>query len=133
MFHAGSGVGTVTKAGLPIAVGEAAINPVPQKMMREVITTACTRHKCAADFSVTISVPGGENIARKTWNPRLGIIGGLSILGTTGIVIPYSCSAWIHSIRSGVNIARAMGLGHIVAATGDLSEKAARIYFSLPL
>ena len=132
VFHAGSGVGTVTKAGLPVPVGEAAINPVPRSMMEEVINTTCTRHKCAADFSVTISVPGGENIARKTWNPRLGIVGGISILGTTGIVIPYSCSAWIHSIHSGINVARAAGLTHIVGATGDISEKAARAHLGLP-
>ncbi len=132
VFNAGSGVGTVTKAGLPIAVGEAAINPVPRKMMSEVIIAACVQHKCAADFSVTISVPDGENIAQKTWNPRLGIVGGISILGTTGIVIPYSCSAWIYSIRSGIDVARAAGLTHIVGSTGDISEKSARTLLGLP-
>ncbi len=132
VFVAGSGVGTVTKAGLPIAVGEAAINPVPRQMMKEVIGALCAQHKCAADFSLTIWVPGGENIAQKTWNPRLGIVGGISILGTTGIVIPYSCSAWIYSIRSGIDVARAAGLTHIVGATGDISEKTARTHLGLP-
>ncbi len=132
VFIAGPGVGTVTKAGLPIPVGQAAINPVPRKMMEEVIGALCAEHNCASDFLVTISVPGGENIAQKTWNPRLGIVGGISILGTTGIVIPYSCSAWIYSIRSGIDVARAAGLTHIVGATGDISEKAARAHFGLP-
>lgn len=132
VFRAGSGVGTVTKAGLPIEVGEAAINPVPREMMREVVLMLCARHDCASDFLITISVPGGENIARNTWNPRLGIVGGISILGTTGIVVPYSCSAWIYSIRSGIDVARAAGLTHIVGATGDISEKAARAHLDLP-
>jgi len=132
VFKAGKGVGRVTKPGLKLEVGQAAINPVPRKMMVEIIKTICARNNKAMDIEVEISVPGGEQIAQKTWNPRLGIIGGISILGTTGIVIPYSCSAWIHSIHSGIDVARAMGLGHIVGATGDLSEKAARRYFSLP-
>jgi cobalt-precorrin-5B (C1)-methyltransferase len=124
-FHAGAGVGIVTKPGLPLPVGEPAINPVPRKMMTEVVTVLAEAHGVAADFAVTISVRDGEKLAEKTWNPRLGIIGGLSILGTTGIVIPYSCSAWIHSIHRGVDVARAMGLTHVVGSTGDTSEKAA--------
>jgi len=132
VFCAGPGVGTITKPGLPVPVGEAAINPVPRKMMSEVIGALCALHRCAPDFIVTISVPDGENIAQKTWNPRLGILGGISILGTTGIVIPYSCSAWIHSIRSGIDVACAAGLTHVVGATGDISEKAARTHLNLP-
>ena len=119
-FVAGVGVGMVTRPGLPIPPGEPAINPMPRQMMREV---AAARGE--ADLEITISVADGAALALKTWNPRLGIVGGLSILGTTGIVIPYSCAAWIASIQRGVDVARAMGLTHLVGATGDLSEKAA--------
>jgi cobalt-precorrin-5B (C1)-methyltransferase len=132
-FHAGSGVGTVTRPGLPLKVGEPAINPVPRKMMTEVVEELATAHGVAPDFAITISVRDGEKLAEKTWNPRLGIIGGLSILGTTGIVIPYSCSAWIHSIHRGIDVARAMGLSHVVGSTGDTSEKAAMARLKLPL
>ena len=132
-FHAGKGVGTVTKPGLPLEVGEPAINPVPRKMMREVIEELSAAHGLAPDFAVTISVKDGEKLAAKTWNPRLGILGGLSILGTTGIVIPYSCSAWIHSIHRGIDVARAMGLAHVVGSTGDASEKAAMARLGLPI
>jgi len=125
-FAAGPGVGTITKPGLPLGVGEPAINPVPRQMMTEAIGAICMAQGVAPDIVVTVSVPKGETIAQKTWNPRLGIVGGLSILGTTGIVIPYSCSAWIHSIHRGVDVARAGGLTHLVGATGDASERAAR-------
>src|SRR5690606_18894342 len=73
----------------------------------------------------TIAVRDDERLAEKTWNGRLGIVGGLSILGTTGIVVPYSCAAWIASIQRGVDVARATGLTHLVGSTGDISEKAA--------
>lgn len=132
VFKAGSGVGTVTKPGLPIPVGEPAVNPVPRQMMREVIDTYCVQKNISPDFVIEISVPNGEKIAQQTWNPRLGILGGISILGTTGIVIPYSCSAWIHSIHRGVDVARAIGLPHVVGATGDASEKAAQKHLNLP-
>jgi cobalt-precorrin-5B (C1)-methyltransferase len=132
VFRAGSGVGMVTKAGLPVPVGEAAINPVPRAMMRAEIEALCAEHGYAPDVEVTVSVPGGEAIAEKTWNPRLGIVGGLSILGTTGIVHPFSCSAWIHSIHRGVDVARAEGLTHVIAATGSTSEAAAQAIYGLP-
>ena len=127
-FKAGEGVGTVTKAGLPIAVGEPAINPVPREMMRKVIEEQGGR-----DVEIEISIPGGEALAQRTWNPRLGIVGGLSILGTTGIVQPFSCAAWIASIHRGVDVARAMGLSHIAGCTGSTSEDAVRVHFKLPL
>jgi cobalt-precorrin-5B (C1)-methyltransferase len=123
-FHAGEGVGTATLPGLPVAVGEPAINPTPRKMICETIEGVASSFDTAADFEITIAIPGGEILAQKTMNGRLGIIGGLSVLGTTGIVKPYSCSAWIHSIHSGIDVARAAGLGHIAAATGKTSESA---------
>jgi len=132
VFHAGAGVGTVTRQGLPIKPGEAAINPVPRAMMRAQIEELCVRFNVPADVHITLSVPNGENIAKKTWNPRLGIVGGISILGTTGIVHPFSCSAWIHSIYRGIDVARAAGADHIIAATGSTSEDAAQKRYHLP-
>jgi len=124
-FHAGKGVGTVTKSGLPIPKGEAAINPIPRKLMTEVIEEACRAHGIEPDIKVTISVPDGEKIAERTWNPRLGILGGISILGTTGVVHPFSCSAWIHSIHRGIDVSRAQSVTHVLGATGSTSETAA--------
>lgn len=124
-FHAGAGVGMVTKSGLPIPKGEAAINPVPRKLMTEVVNELCKIHGIEPDISITISVPNGEKIAERTWNPRLGILGGISILGTTGVVHPFSCSAWIHSIHRGIDVSRAQGVTHVLAATGSTSETAA--------
>ena len=131
-FVAGDGVGTVTKPGLPIAVGEAAINPVPRAMMTAEIVALASQHQVAPDVEIRISVPGGSAIAENTWNPRLGILGGISILGTTGIVHPFSCAAWIHSIHRGIDVARAEGLTHLLGATGSTSEKAAQVYHNLP-
>ncbi|OAN46673.1 cobalt-precorrin-5B (C(1))-methyltransferase [Paramagnetospirillum marisnigri] len=124
VFRAGAGVGTVTRPGLPLAVGEPAINPVPRRLMIAEAVEAASRHGRAADLEIEISVPGGERIALGTWNPRLGILGGISILGTTGVVVPYSCSAWIHSIQRGIDVARACGLIHVAGCAGSTSEKA---------
>ncbi|GAA0688733.1 cobalt-precorrin-5B (C(1))-methyltransferase [Kitasatospora atroaurantiaca] len=132
VFRAGPGVGTVTKAGLPLAVGEPAINPVPRQMIRDAVAEVAARHGGSGDVEVEISVDHGEEIARSTWNPRLGILGGLSILGTTGIVVPYSCSAWIDSIRRGVDVARAAGRTHVAGCTGSTSEKVAVAVHGLP-
>jgi cobalt-precorrin-5B (C1)-methyltransferase len=131
-FRAGDGVGTVTRAGLPIAPGEPAINPVPRRMIADAVAEIAAANGRAADAEVEISIPGGEALAAKTLNARLGIVGGLSILGTTGIVVPYSCSAWIASIHSGIDVARAAGLAHIVGATGVNSEAAAQKLYDLP-
>ena len=128
-FKAGPGVGTVTRPGLPVPPGEPAINPVPRKMIAEAVAEAAGE---AADIEVEISVPDGETMALKTLNGRLGILGGISILGTTGVVIPYSCSAWIHSIFRGVDVARAAGLDHVAGATGSASEAAIRKLHGLP-
>ena len=131
VFRAGEGVGTVTKAGLPLPVGDPAINPAPRAMMEAAIGEVAAAHGMPADADITIAVPGGAAIAARTWNPRLGIVGGLSILGTTGIVIPYSCSAWIQSIRSGIDVARANGLTHVAGATGKTSETAVAAHYGL--
>jgi cobalt-precorrin-5B (C1)-methyltransferase len=84
------------------------------------------------DVEITITIPGGEELARKTLNQRLGIVGGLSILGTTGVVVPYSCASWIHSIHRGIDVARAAGLTHVAAATGSTSERAVQELYDLP-
>ncbi|EIM28423.1 cobalt-precorrin-5B (C(1))-methyltransferase [Microvirga lotononidis] len=131
-FRAGEGVGTVTRAGLPLPPGEPAINPVPRQMIRDNLDEAARSVGGTVDIEVEISIPGGEAIAQKTLNPRLGILGGLSILGTTGVVVPYSCSAWIHSIYRGIDVARAGGVDHVAGATGSTSEKAVQILHDLP-
>ncbi|MDJ0896152.1 MAG: cobalt-precorrin-5B (C(1))-methyltransferase CbiD, partial [Alphaproteobacteria bacterium] len=109
-FLAGEGVGTVTKAGLPVPPGEPAINPGPRQMIADALADVAEAHDAPLDVAVTISIPDGERMAQQTMNPRLGIVGGLSILGTTGVVIPYSCASWIHSIHRGIDVARAEGL-----------------------
>jgi cobalt-precorrin-5B (C1)-methyltransferase len=132
LFRAGEGVGTVTKPGLPIPPGEPAINPVPRQMMQAVLADMAAREGRSEDVAITISVPGGAELAQKTWNPRLGIVGGLSILGTTGIVRPFSCAAWIASIHRGIDVARAEGLTHLAGCTGATSEKATQALLGLP-
>lgn len=130
-FKAGPGVGTVTKPGLPLAVGEPAINPVPRKLMCETVEEVAQAQGVTADLEIEISVPGGEDLAQQTWNPRLGILGGISILGTTGVVVPYSCSAWIHSIHQGIDVARATGLAHVAGCTGSTSQAAVQALYGL--
>jgi cobalt-precorrin-5B (C1)-methyltransferase len=132
IFQAGAGVGTVTLAGLPLPPGEPAINPMPREMIRTAIAEVMAEHGGTGDVIVEIGVPGGEKIAERTLNGRLGILGGLSILGTTGIVVPYSCSAWIHSIYRGIDVARAAGLEHVAGATGSTSEAAVARLYGLP-
>lgn len=131
-FHAGSGVGTVTKPGLPLPIGEPAINPVPRAMIAENIGEVAQLFDRGADAIVEISIPGGEQLAQRTLNSRLGIVGGLSILGTTGIVVPYSCAAWVHAIHRGIDVARAQGFTHVAGATGATSEKAVQRLHDLP-
>ncbi len=131
-FFAGEGVGTVTKPGLPIGVGEPAINPVPRLMMNQQVADVFKELSVEFPLDITVSVPGGAALAEKTWNPRLGIVGGLSILGTTGIVRPFSCAAWIASIHRGIDVAVASGLTHVVGATGSTSETTVRGLYDLP-
>lgn len=134
MFRAGEGVGTVTRLGLPLPPGEPAINPKPREQIQQALRDALAaggQDGAPLDFIVTVSIPGGAALAEKTLNRRLGIVGGLSILGTTGVVVPYSCAAWIHSIHRGIDVARAAGLTHLAAATGSTSEAAIKAMYRL--
>jgi cobalt-precorrin-5B (C1)-methyltransferase len=132
VFRAGEGVGTVTRAGLPVAPGEPAINPAPRRMIKAAIGEVARVYCLAGDATVEISIPGGEKIAERTLNGRLGIVGGLSILGTTGIVVPFSCAAWIDTIYRGIDVARAAGLSHIAGSTGSTSEASIKALHGLP-
>lgn len=131
-FRGGDGVGVVTKPGLPIAVGEPAINPVPRQMMQDMVSALSTKLNGPTDVVIEISVPTGAALASKTWNPRLGIEGGISILGTTGVVRPFSCSAWIASIHRGIDVARANALPHVIGSTGATSETYGKTLYGLP-
>lgn len=131
VFRAGDGIGTVTRAGLPLAIGEPAINPGPRKMIEGVIRALAAEHDAPPDVVVTVSIPGGQALAEKTLNGRLGIVGGLSVLGTTGVVVPYSCASWISGIHSGIDVARAAGIAHVAGATGSTSEDAVRKMYDL--
>ena len=132
VFRAGAGVGTVTRPGLPLPPGEPAINPVPRQMIRAAIAQVAAEYGVSGDAVVEVSIPHGEEMALRTLNGRLGIVGGLSILGTTGIVVPYSCAAWIDSIQRGIDVARASGLTHVAGATGSVSEAAVQALHRLP-
>ncbi|MCZ8516348.1 cobalt-precorrin-5B (C(1))-methyltransferase [Paenibacillus filicis] len=124
LIDGGPGVGRVTKPGLPVPVGEAAINPVPRKMIREAVEDVLNRFELPdRGVAVTVSVPGGEEIAKKTLNGRLGILGGISILGTRGIVVPFSTSAYKASVAQAVRVAVAGGCRHLVLSTGGRSEQ----------
>ncbi len=132
-FRGGPGVGRVTKPGLPVPVGEPAINPVPRQMIKEAVREAfADRGYRPFPLVVTISVTDGDQLARKTPNHRLGIVGGLSILGTTGIVRPVSAKAWTDTIEASMRVARAAGLERVLLATGRTSEAAAQQLLGLP-
>jgi cobalt-precorrin-5B (C1)-methyltransferase len=136
VIKGGIGVGTVTKPGLPIPIGEPAINPVPSRMIEEAVLEAvdnCRGTACRAPtIEITISVPEGEVLAKKTLNHRLGIVGGISILGTTGIVKPVSTEAWTATISSSMDVAKAMGLNEAVLSAGRTSEKSHMKKYGLP-
>ncbi|MEW6500417.1 MAG: cobalt-precorrin-5B (C(1))-methyltransferase CbiD [Thermodesulfobacteriota bacterium] len=132
MLCGGEGVGLVTKPGLPVPVGEPAINPVPRKMIGAAVAEALAGSGKEGRVRVTVSVPGGEALAAKTLNARLGIKGGLSILGTTGIVRPVSAEAWTATITASMDVARAAGLEAIVLSTGRTSERAVQELLGLP-
>jgi cobalt-precorrin-5B (C1)-methyltransferase len=105
---------------------------VPRRMICDAIAEVAAAAQGSGDVEVEIGVADGERLAAKTLNARLGIVGGLSILGTTGIVVPYSCAAWIHSILRGIDVARAAGLTHIAGSTGSNSEGAVQKFHRLP-
>ncbi len=133
-FRAGPGVGTITLPGLPLPPGEPAINPMPRAMIIDNLRRVAGLDDAQPDPDVVVEVgiDDGAELARRTLNPRLGIIGGLSVLGTTGVVVPYSCSAWIDAIRRGVDVARALGHEHVAGCTGSTSERVAQELFGLP-
>jgi cobalt-precorrin-5B (C1)-methyltransferase len=119
---AGPGVGTVTLPGLGLAVGAPAINPVPRRMIRAAVAEVTDRA-----VALTVSVPGGEEMAARTSNARLGIVGGISILGTTGIVRPFSTASWRASVVQQVEVAAAQGQKHLVLSTGGRTDAAAQV------
>jgi cobalt-precorrin-5B (C1)-methyltransferase len=122
VLDGGVGVGRVTKPGLPVPIGEAAINPVPRKMIREAAQEVLNQFEIERGIKIVISVPAGEEIAKKTLNGRLGILGGISILGTRGIVVPFSTSAYKASVAQAINVAKEAGCDHIVLSTGGKTE-----------
>jgi cobalt-precorrin-5B (C1)-methyltransferase len=119
----GIGVGRVTKPGLSVPVGEAAINPVPRRMITNEVEAVLNEYGVERGVKVVISVPDGEGMAKKTLNARLGIIGGISILGTRGIVVPFSTAAYKASVVQALQVAKASGIRHAVLTTGGSSEK----------
>ena len=129
-FFAGRGVGTATLPGLRVAVGEPAINPVPREMMREAV--ADVMQGAEQGFDLTIGCEGGEIIATKTFNPRLGIVGGISILGTSGIVEPMSLSTWIASVEVYIRVALAGDQQCVAYLPGKIGREFARDVLQLP-
>jgi cobalt-precorrin-5B (C1)-methyltransferase len=137
IIQGGAGIGRVTKPGLAVPVGEWAINPVPRRMIAEAVYQALAPRSPHLDPRtplltphVTISIPNGKELAKKTINARLGIIGGLSILGTTGIVKPISAQAWTDTIEAAIDVAQACGCETLVLSTGRTSELVAQHFFS---
>ena len=130
VIDGGIGVGRVTKPGLGLEIGKAAINPTPLKMIQSAVEEILSQQdKKSIGVSVIISVPKGQEIAKKTDNPRLGILGGISILGTTGIVIPYSTASFAASIRQSIDVSKAMGSDTVILTTGGRSEDYARAIY----
>ncbi len=132
LFDRGPGVAVITKVGLGLPVGVPAINGIPRKNITEMVQEAAGDALKKNGFKVVISVPGGEEMAKKTENERLGIIGGISILGTTGIVVPFSTAAFRASIAQAIGVARAAGCEHVVLTTGGKSEEFAMKLIPLP-
>lgn len=131
-IEGGTGIGTVTKPGLAVPPGQWAINPVPRRMIEQAVGAVLSEFKIQnSTFTIIISIPDGELRAKKTLNARLGIIGGLSILGTTGIVRPISAKAWTDTIDAALDVARACGCENVVLSTGRSSELAAQDLFNV--
>lgn len=129
----GEGIGTVTKSGLDQPVGASAINSVPRKMIASAVGEAAAASGYTGGFHVVISVPDGKKIAEKTYNPRMGIEGGISIIGTSGIVEPMSSSALIETIRTEAKIRRAEGQKNMLLTLGNYSEAFVKERLELPL
>jgi cobalt-precorrin-5B (C1)-methyltransferase len=133
LLRGGPGVGVVTRRGLELPVGSPAINPVPQRMIREAVAEVLGCEQPEPGVEVTLSVPGGEELARRTFNGRLGIVGGISILGTTGIVRAMSTAAWRASVLQAIDVAAANSVRHLVLSTGGRTERFAQArYPDLP-
>lgn len=128
-ISAGQGIGTVTKPGLAVAVGQAAINPVPRRMIEQALAEV---FPADTGLQLILSIPDGEQRAAKTLNARLGILGGLSLLGTTGVVRPISHQAWTDTLEVALDVALAAGAEPVVLSTGRTSELAAQQHFDLP-
>ncbi|MHB0870428.1 MAG: cobalt-precorrin-5B (C(1))-methyltransferase [Chloroflexota bacterium] len=131
-IEGGEGVGVVTKPGLGLALGTPAINPVPRQMIQESVRDALEAAIGERAVRVVISVPRGRELARRTLNARLGIVGGISILGTTGVVVPFSTEAYTATIDQGLSVAKAVGCQKVVLTTGRRTERFAQALFGLP-
>lgn len=136
-IRGGPGIGKATRPGLPVPVGEAAINPVPRQQIRmalgSMFLNLAGEARCPPPYTLVLSVPDGEEIAKNTLNPRLGIIGGISILGTQGTVRPYSHAAWTESLKKEISVAQASGSDAICLGTGRRSERCLQnLYPDLP-
>ncbi|MEZ0328248.1 MAG: cobalt-precorrin-5B (C(1))-methyltransferase CbiD [Dissulfuribacterales bacterium] len=138
-LRGGTGVGKVTKPGLPVGIGLPAINPMPRRMICEAVGSVLIslnpeifKELTAYQLIIEILVPKGEELAQHTLNPRLGILGGISILGTTGIVKPFSHGAYRATIASALKVAQACGVRHVVLCTGTTSETFAQRLYELP-
>jgi len=128
IIEGGAGIGRVTKPGLAVPVGEWAINPVPRRMIEEAVREIFPVHRSPFTVHCLLSIPNGTELARKTLNERLGIVGGLSILGTTGIVRPVSAQAWTDTIDAAIDVALACGSPTVVLSTGRTSEMVAQAF-----
>ncbi len=128
LIEGGPGIGRVTKPGLAVGVGEWAINPVPRRMIREAVREVFAMRCIPMALTVAVSIPNGEELAGKTLNARLGIVGGLSILGTTGIVKPVSAKAWTDTIDTAIDVALACGSDTVVLSGGRTSELVAQAH-----
>jgi cobalt-precorrin-5B (C1)-methyltransferase len=131
VLQGGVGVGRVTKPGLAVSVGEAAINPVPRQMILDSVQNVLGLRSIPAAYTVTISIPNGAELAKKTLNERLGIVGGISILGTTGIVKPISTKAWTDTLDCCIDVALATGAETVILSTGRTSELAVQKHIRL--
>lgn len=131
-IEGGEGVGVVTKPGLGLPIGTPAINPVPRQMIQESVRDALGAATCERAVRVVISVPRGRDLARRTLNARLGIVDGISILGTTGVVVPFSTEAYTATIDQGLSVAKAVGCRDVVLTTGRRTERFAQALFGLP-